>query len=196
MKKNLLTVLFLFLFLPIAIFASPFGLKKGMSLEEIEAVCDGNESVKVEDEVYLVKPLKSHPLFQYYAVYVNEKVGLYQIRAISDNITTNKYGTELQNAFNDLKDRIGKTYGRPKVINENRSDSYYQQDEYWFYTLHDGSRTLAAIWGENKELSDDLVSISLECKSNGGFYEGPGILVLYYYFNNASEVEDEQDSVF
>lgn len=194
MKKNLLTVLFLFL--PIAIFASPFGLEKGMSLEEIEAVCNGNESVKVEDEVYLVKPLKSHPLFQYYAVYVNEKVGLYQIRAISDNITTNKYGTELQNAFNDLKDRIGKTYGRPKVINENRSDSYYQQDEYWFYTLHDGSRTLAAIWGENKELSDDLVSIVLECKSNGGFYEGPGILVLYYYFNNASGVEDEQDSVF
>ena len=179
------------------IYAAPFGLKMGMTVEEIAEQCEEEPSY-FEDDIYFVKPIKKHPLFDYYAVYVNEKTGLYQIRAISSPITTNKFGTELKNAFNSLKDRIAKTYGKPKVTDKysNSSDSYHQQDEYWFYSLREGSRELSAVWGYDSALSDELESVALECTVLSGFDEGTGQLVLYYYFKNTSAVEDEQDEVF
>ncbi len=199
MKRFVL--IYVFVFLSIAIFASPFGLKMGMTIDEIAEQCEEYPSF-VKDEIYLVKPIKKHPLFSYYAVYVNEKTGLYQIRAISDSISCNKYGTEIKNAFTSVKDRIAKTYGKPKVNDryKNTADSYYQKDEYWFYSLREGSRELSAIWGEKTTLIDDLEYIALDCTADyiveDGYVDEKAHLVLYYYFNNASGVKDEHDSVF
>ena len=180
------------------IYAAPFCLKMGMTIEEIAEQCEEEPSF-VKDDIYLVKPKKKHPLFSYYAVYVNEKTGLYQIRAISDSVTCNKYGTEIQNAFNSVKDRIAKTYGKPRIKNKVDSaiSSFLQKDEYWFRTLKDGSRQLSAIWGEKTELADNLVSVALDCVADNDVYHYEDAhLVLYYYFNNANSVEDEQDEVF
>ena len=179
------------------IFAAPCGLKMGMSIEEIAEQCE-EEPAFVNDGVYLIRPVKSHPVFDYYAVYINEKTGLYQIRAISAPIASNKFGTELKNSFNNVKERIAKTYGKPKVNDryKNTADTYYQKDEYWFYSLREGSRELSAVWGYNSSLADNLDTVALECSVTSGFYEGTGQLILYYYFNNTSGVEDEQDSVF
>lgn len=179
------------------IFAAPFGLKMGMTIDEIGEQCEEEPSF-VKDDIYLIKPVKKHPLFEYYAVYVNEKTGLYQIRAISLPIVSNKFGTELKDAFNNVKDRIAKTYGKPKIIDRynNTANSYYQKDEYWFYALREGSRELSAVWGYNSSLADNLDTVALECSVTYGFYDGTGQLILYYYFNNISGVEDEQDSVF
>ena len=195
MKKILLVLIFAFL--PFMIFSAPFGFKMGMTIDEIAEQCE-EEPTFVKDDIYLVKPIKSHPLFSYYAVYVNDKTGLYQIRAISDSVTCNKYGTELQNAFNNVKDRIAKTYGKPKINNKVDSSisSYYQKDENWFYTLREGSRELSAVWGNNSSLADNLDTVALECVSVSGLYDGTGQLILYYYFSNAKSVEDEQDDVF
>lgn len=179
------------------VFGAPFGLKMGMTIDEISEQCEEELSF-VKDDIYLVKPIKKHPLFDYYAVYVNKKAGLYHIRAISAPITTNKYGTELKNAFNNVKDRIAKTYGQPEINNKVDSNisSYDQEDENWFYTLKEGSRELSAVWGYNSPLADNLDTVALECSFVNGFYDGTGQLVLYYYFNNADAVEDEQDEVF
>lgn len=196
MKKILLILLFSFL-LPLSIFAAPFGLKMGMTIEQIADECE-EEPQHVKDDIYMVIPKKRHPVFEYYAVYVNEKTGLYQIRAISEPISTNKYGTDLQNAFNNVKDRIAKTYGKPKIYDsvDKSISSFLQNDDYWFYTLREGSRELSAAWGKNTQLADNLETVALECVFVDGFYDGTGQLILYYYFNNYDSVEDDQDSVF
>ena len=118
--------------------------------------------------------------------------------ALSKVISTNKYGTELQNAFNKMKDRVSKSYGKPQIKDEIRNDilSSYKKDEYWFYTLTDGSRELSAIWGKDSPLADNLDFVALTCVPASGLYEGKGHLGLAYRFTNASSVEDEQDSVF
>lgn len=195
MKK--LSLFFILILLPIAVFAAPFGLEMGMTIEEIAEQCEG-EPEFLENDIYLIKPKKSHPVFSAYGVYVNQNVGLYQIRAISDEIKTNRYGTELQNAFNNVKDRISKTYGTPEIYDDvdRNISSHYQEDEYWFYTLREGSRELYATWGESEPLSDNLDLVALECSTTRGFDEGFGQLALYYYFSNVNSVEDEQDSVF
>ena len=179
------------------IYAAPFGLKMGMSIDKIAELCE-ESPVFIENDTYLIVPVKKHPVFTNYVVYVNNKTGLYQIRAFSDYITCNNYGTEIQNAFNIVKDRISKTYGNPRVINkvDPAISSFLQEDEYWFRTLREGSRQLSAIWGEKVELADGLVSVALDCVAESGYYDGRGHLVLYYYFSNAQSVEDEQDSVF
>ena len=178
------------------IYAAPFGLKMGMTIEEIAEQCEEEPSY-VKEDVYLVKPMKKHPLFTYYAVYVNEKTGLYQIRAISDSMSCNDYGTEIQNAFNSVKDRIAKVYGKPRIINKIASDSLWKDDKYWFQALKDGARQLSAIWGEKTTLADNLISVALDCTADtGAFSYDKAHLVLYYYFENANSVEDEQDEVF
>lgn len=194
--KKLFSIL-IFSLLSVAIFASPFGLKMGMSLEEIAEQCEEEPSF-VQDDAYLIKPIKRHPLFSYYAVYVNEKTGLYQIRAISDSVTCNKYGTEIQNAFNSLKDRIAKTYGKPRVVNTIDPSSIWKDDNnYWFQALKDGARQLSAVWGEKTELADGLTGVVLDCVADNNIYHyDDAHLVLYYYFNNTAAVEDEQDEVF
>ena len=185
MKRIFISLLYVFF--PIMIFAAPFGLKMGMSIEEIAEQCE-EEPAFVNDGVYLIRPVKSHPVFDYYAVYINEKTGLYQIRAISAPIASNKFGTELKNSFNNVKERIAKTYGKPKVNDryKNTADTYYQKDEYWFYSLREGSRELSAVWGYNSSLADNLDTVALECSVTSGFYEGTGQLILYYYFNKSA----------
>ena len=112
MKRFCLYMILALCFFPV--FAAPFGLKMGMTIDEIEKQCE-EEPKLIKDDIYLIKPIKKHPLFSYYAVYVNEKTGLYQIRAVSDSVTCNKYGTEIQNEFYSVKDRIAKSYGKPKL---------------------------------------------------------------------------------
>ena len=196
MKKLFLVLLFGFVLT--IIYAAPFGLKMGMTLDEIAEQCE-EEPFFVKDDIYLVKPIKRHPLFSYYAVYVSEKTGLYQIRAISESVTCNDYGTEIQNEFNGVKDRIAKTYGKPRIINKVDSSlsDYMKQDRNWFYNLRNGARQLSAIWGEKIELADNLSSVVLDCVAdNKVFHYEDAHLVLYYYFRNAHSVEDEQDDVF
>lgn len=178
-------------------YAVPFGLKMGMTIGEIAQQCEDEPSF-LQDDIYLVTPIKKHPLFTYYAVYVNEGTGLYQIRAVSDSIECNQYGTELQNAFNNLKDRIGKTYGKPKINNrvDPKLSEFEQEDSYWFMTLKKGPRVLKAIWSEKTSLPDDLYEIGLKCVADSGYLNSKSHLHLYYIFNNALSVEDEQDSVF
>ena len=194
--KKLFLVSF-FIIISTFLYAAPFGLKMGMTIEEIAEQCE-EEPYFEKDDVYIIKPIKSHPLFSYYRVYVNKKTGLYQICAFSDSIKCNQYGTELQNAFSNLKDRIGKTYGKPQIVNkiDPNLSNFLKADKYWFQTLKDGSRELYAIWGEKTNLSDNLYKVELECLADSDYLSEEGCLVLYYYFNNASSVEDEQDSVF
>lgn len=169
----------------------------GMTLEEITEQCKEVPEY-LEDDIYLIKPIKNHPAFSFYAVFVSEKVGLYHIRAISDEIKTNKYGTELQDAFNNVKDRISKTYGKPKLYNDIDSSilDFYKKDEFWFQTLQEGARELSAVWGKSAPLTDDLDFVALQCSATDNHLKEIGQLVLYYYFSNANSVEDEQDSVF
>ena len=127
------TLLVLTAILSFCVYAAPFGLKMGMTIDEIAEQCE-EEPSHLKGDAYIIEPVKKHPLFKYYGVYVNKENGLYQIRAMSDEIKCNKYGAEIKNAFSNMKDRIAKTYGRPKVTDkvDMALSSIYQKDDYWF----------------------------------------------------------------
>ena len=195
MKKILVILLFSFL-LPLSIFAAPFGLKMGMTIDEITEACDGAEPKHIENDCYYVFPVKKHPLFKHYVAFVDSDKGLYCIKAVSDDIQTNNYGSEIQNAFAEIKERVSKTYGKPRMIDEIASDSLWKEDKYWVSALADGARTYACIWesSSKNKLKDDLIDVSIYASAQR--FPQIGWNILEYDFNNIQAVKDAQDDVF
>lgn len=195
MKKILLILLISFL-LPLSIFAAPFGLKMGMTLDEITEACSGSKPIYVENDCYYVFPVKKHPLFKHYIAFVDNEKGLYCLKAISDDIQTNDYGTEIQNAFAEIKERVSKTYGRPRMIDEIASDSLWKDAKYWVDALVDGARTYACIWESSakNKLKDDLIDVSIYASAQR--VPQIGWIILEYDFSNMQAVNDAQDDVF
>ena len=113
MKK--LFLLLILLSAPILLFSAPFGLSMGMTLDDLTEACDGADLEHIEDDCYYVFPVKKHPLFKHYLAFVDD-----------DEISTNDYGTEIQNAFSEIKERISKTYGHPRMIDEIASDTLWK----------------------------------------------------------------------
>ena len=190
--KKMLFLLIMAIF-PALAMASPFGLKMGMTIKEIAKECEGKPEF-IKNDAYMIKPKKSHPSFEHYIVFVDKNKGLYQIKAISPSISTNDYGTELQSSFNATKDRVAKRYGEPTIRDEIDQNSVFQDGNYWMYTLKGGARTLAAIWGKGEKLADNLDTVILECAASD-ISSHHGFLILYYFFKNSDNIEDEQDSV-
>lgn len=191
MKKKILLVVVLALVSGL-LFAAPFGLRMGMDLGEIASACDGRYPERFDNDCYRIYPKKSHPLFRYYYVYVDESKGLYRIEAKSDDIKSNNYGKELQDSFNEIKNRISKTYGLPVVIERIDNSSIWRDDSYWLIAVEEGARSLYASW--NEDLKDDLKSIYIYVSAKG--YQEKGWVNLEYRFTNADAVEDSQDDVF
>ena len=193
MDKKLLLVA-LFFTIPLSLFASPFGLKMGMTLEQITEVCGRTRPEHYENDSYFIEPINKHPLFKYYLVYIDKEIGLYYIKALTDEISSNDYGEEIKSAFENIKDRISKNYGKPKVIDELARDTLWNEEKYWLNALQEGSRTLAAAWGVEKPIDkDDIEFIGITARYSS--YK-KGIILLEYQFKNYSEIEDSQDSVF
>lgn len=194
MKK--IAIFFVLIILPFYFFAAPFGLKMGMTLDEVTEACGGTKPVHIEDNCYQIYPTKTHPLFKQYAAFVDSERGLYCIKAVSEEISTNDYGTEIKNAFSEIENRIAKTYGKSRKIDELSDDYYAKSEQYWVSQLSKGARTYAAIWESTSksQLKDDLDSVVIY--ANAKIFPQTGWIILEYDFNNMQAVEDAQDDVF
>lgn len=198
MKKKYFFILFLCLFSSANLAAGPFGLEKGMSLEEINEACGRTIPRRIaNDDRYYISPLKSHSVFSEYIAWIDDEEGLYYIRAISDPIYTSKFGTELQNEFHSFRKRLEKIYGKSELEDEMiTDDSIYDSDDSWLYALEKGYRRLEALWLANPKygpFKDDIIEIYLW--TNAEAYSNNGYLLLDYKFLNALEVEANEDEV-
>ncbi|MBR5916299.1 MAG: hypothetical protein IKZ57_07630 [Spirochaetia bacterium] len=182
-------------------FAGPFGLEMGMNLDDITKACGGVRPERLEnDDRYWISPTKNHPDFEYYLVWVDETKGLYCIRAISTEIKTSRYGTELKSFFHEMTERLSKTYGKPTIFDEIKKDVYdfYKKDEWWMTTLSEGSRVLESVWEKESrtaKMSKDLDYVDLYAKARKYSFD-KGYLVLEYGFINSEDIKKSQDDVF
>ena len=70
----LLAVLFL---MATMLFAGPFGLEMGMTLDEIKAKCGSSKVKCIEGDVYDIRPPKPSEFFSLYCAFVDDAFGLY-----------------------------------------------------------------------------------------------------------------------
>ena len=197
MKKIIFPIL-MFTFIVSTAFAGPFGLSKGMSVGEISKLSEkGGEPARIsDDDRYLFIPKKKHELFKTYVAFIDEEKGLYGIRAISEDIKTTKYGTELKSAFNSMMERLSKIYGTPKITNKIDPNYYLKKDEYWLTALREGARELSATWEKGEKgtnLPEEMGIVSIYVKANQFFDNG--VVIIEYDFSNYSEIQEKQDDV-
>ncbi len=197
MKKTL--ILFIFSLIPFSIFAGPFGLTMGMSMSDITKVCGGNRPEHIDnDDRYFIIPEKNHSTFKIYIAWIDDEYGLYRIRGISETVSTDKYGREVQNMFYNFEERVEAIYGKALISDKliDKSSINSNEDD-WSYSLREGERELRAMWSmkiTGKKLKDNITYVDLYVapNSNSGYYF---VLIIDYEFENIYKVEQKEDSV-
>jgi len=189
---------FTFLFLSLCAFSAPFGLKMGMTAEEVENVCDMRKVQFEDDDWFYFFPVKKHSLFETYIARIDKKFGLYYVRAIGYEIETDGYGTSLKNALDEIKDKLAKSYGEPKFTDEldpNYSDwSSYDSDFEWFSSVIDGHRVYEYVWDNQANLPKDILKIDMFIHVESSPRRGR--IVLDYELANHKDIQEEEDTFF
>jgi hypothetical protein len=176
-------------------FCGPFGIDFGMSLEQIRRVSK-TEPENIETDWYIITPPRTNDLFETYLVQIHATYGVYFIRAVSKDISTNRQGTTLRNQFNNLVSSIERTYGKYTLEDFSVFGSYWgdKPDDYMFALSRD-ERVLEAYWDEaaGSKLPAELALIIVVA---GGRSSSIGYLEINYYSIYDEKVEEEQNSVF
>ena len=147
MKKSLLIALLMMI--PIMLFAGPFGMEFGWTLEELENSGAEVEFIDGEGRITscTVSPTKPHPDFDLYSVYIDSEYGIYMIRPVS-TVFTSEYG--LMDLYNRLKVQLSSVYGEPVELDEVNPESTWSNSRDLIKSIYYGDRILMSMWYPEK----------------------------------------------
>lgn len=174
-------------------FGGPFGLKMGMSLSEVAEACGGETPEYITDDRYLIHPVKTHPLFESYVVWVDNSEGLYYVKATSDIIKTNDYGTSVKNKFSNLTSSLKKKYGICSYVDEVAPDSIYKDEQDWMRSIFQGARKYQAWFFPlilNSEKFSDIDTIMVEV---GALNTLNAYITIEYWLSNKDSIQNKID---
>ena len=159
------------------LFAGPFGLEMGMTLEEIREKCGSSKVKCIDGDVYDIRPPKSSELFPIYYASIDDAFGLYCIKVFS---SFRSYSDCLL-LFNDLAKRFEAYYGKsqntkkvkdiPPVYITFSPDTIIQYQWELPQCKKLGKEKIASVIFSIEEITQDQ-----------------GCVMLSYKFNNAKEV--------
>lgn len=167
----------------------PFGLKMGLSIEEVKKIIPGLSKTEQSEWIYKADSVPTpHPDFDFYVLNFSEKTGLCKISAIGKDIKSGDSGAEVKSDFNSLDESLSKKYGKGKKYDF--TSSKYESPEYWMMYLLKKNRTLAKFWDKEtgSTLLNNLEAIELQAKASD---MSTGYLVLSYDFENISDCVTE-----
>lgn len=157
MKKIL--VVALLLTISAVLFAGPFGIEFGWTLEQLEGFGAHAEYISTQGNVksYFVEPNAPHANLYLYVVFIDDEYGLYLIRAVSP-----AYNSEysVRTIFNRLKGQLSSVYGAPEEIDEISLGSDWKGSQNFIKSMLYGDRALSAAWSFSQE-RDGLKDIFL-----------------------------------
>lgn len=163
--------------------AGPFGVSKGMSLEELKT--QGAFVATNQQFVYRAETIKNgHPDFEAYTAVLTPNQGLCKIQATGNDIETSGFGTELKSKYQSLIGAMSEKYGAPSNnFDFLRNGSLWTEPQYWMMGLLKKDRTLTAFWrkSEKNNLPDSLHTIMIETIALSG---SKGYMRLAYEFDN------------
>ena len=178
-----------------------FGLKKGMTLDEIKELDFGRiEQNEDEPIAFFVEQPKKPQGTKYVIFVVIPEMGLMKVRFYW-TIEVNSYGDELKRKFDDLQSVLSKKYGKGEKVDYLKSDSIWKDPKYYMKTLERNEREL--YWystdiPDPNELELEAVVIETGVNSNlflpRGLYEG--FIYLNYEFRGFSDYWYREDSQF
>ena len=187
MKKTLLIALLMMI--SAMLFAGPFGMEFGWSLEELENSGAYVEYMNTQQNIkaYLVEPPKPHSELPLYLVFIDDEYGIYMIRAISD-ICYSEYS--IRTSYDMLKSQLTSVYGEPEEVDEITWNSDWDGSVNFIRSILYGDRTLIAAWFPPYE-EDGAGDIYLGVMAND---ETAAVVYLEYYSWDYDAVEAKFNS--
>ncbi len=168
--------------------ATPFGLRQGMSAEEL-----GAQAAYVGGGMYrLTSVPRPHPDVEFYVAQVSPRTGLCYVKGVGKAVRTSGYGTELQSRFADMRDEVSASFGRYRTVDMLLSDSIWDGAGNWMAGLADRQRLLFAHWAKETRatLGPHLTSVFVGATAKTS---ESGHVVVEYYFDNEPDCQQEID---
>jgi len=170
--------------------AGPFGLSMGMQKSQIE----GLESTGTPFTYETSSVPTPSSQFETYVMQIGDKNGLCVVKAISQTISTNRYGVALKERFSSLKEALSNKYGSHKTQDFLMSGSIWDEPEDFMTGLTKNERYLRAYWDaeEKSDLTDNLKAIVLVA---AGLGSEKGAVYIQYEFENSEECDQEREAL-
>ena len=166
--------------------SGPFGLAKGLRKEDLPGQLQEIKPCFFQTD----KLPKTHSASTHYFVQITPVQGLSWVKSIGNTIQTNPYGIELRTAFEDMRGKLEKIYGKSESIDYLMYESIWNEPRDWMQAIQNGERKLAAIW-ENKgntKLPSSLENVFLYVAANDAY---SGWIAIEYTFDNYPASEQE-----
>lgn len=181
--KRKLQIAALFVLLSLMCYGAPFGLKMGMSIDQIDP-----DAIEAKPGIYIVtKVPKPHSAFDRYVVRVGPETGLFWIKALGGNLDTDSFGIDLRFQFYKMKEKLEKVYGECVIRDELFHGSIWNDPNDFMMSLLKGERILACLWDQPKG-EDDIESLTLLAKA---LKTDIGYIAIEYSLKNMKEGESE-----
>lgn len=164
----------------------PFGLEMGVKKDEYPCpLQELKPGWYKADEVP-----KPHSAFEYHVLQFSPCSGLSWIKAVGKTITTNDFGTSLQNAFDEMKEKLSKKYGESESFSFLMEGSIWHEPQDWMQGLLNEDRTLAARWkaSSQKQLPNQLSCVFLVAEAAD---TSSGYVAVEYEFENHQIAREE-----
>lgn len=170
----------------------PLGFAAGLSKDEIEAMTGVTLSLIDEKQsLYgIEKSPKPNSSFVQFALVVSPTAGLCQIRAISKDIHTSRFGYELKSSFDEMKGALTEVYGKPVVMDTLIAGSIWREPKEWMMSLRQKERYLSVAWTATSAspLKYNLSEIEMDARATSS---DEGYYMLQYTFNNWNVCQSE-----
>ena len=180
-----------------------FGLKKGMTLEEIKELDFGRIEQNEDSPIaFLVVQPKKPQGTKYMYFLVIPEMGLMKVRFVWI-IEANPYGDELKRKFNELESILSEKYGKGDRIDFLKPDAVWDQSRDYMESLENSERELAwhfTGFSDSNKWELETVGILAGVNKNPmlvltkGLYEG--FIYLDYEFQGWSDYLNRQNSQF
>lgn len=165
---------------------TPFGLRQGMSAEEL-----GAKAAHIGGGMYKLTSVPlPHPDLEFYVAQVSPRSGLCYVKGVGKQVRTNGYGAELQSRFESMRSEISASLGHPRTVDLLLSDSMWEGPPNWMAGLAERERLLFAQWTKETRatLGPHLTNVFVGAKAKDS---ASGYLVVEYYFDNEPDCQDE-----
>lgn len=175
--------------------SGPFGFDIGMTYDEVKAACNGEEPQHIGDDRYYVKPIKSHPSFDRYIVWISPKYGLYYIKGIGSFISTNDNGKNIKSKYSTLLYTLEKKYGKyfgVDFVNENYK---WNEDSNWLEKLKNNEKTYHSYFYPAFENFDGLYSVIVGIDTTDKYTITDAYIFIEYEFLNRKPADELIDDV-
>lgn len=155
----------------------PFGLSKGMTLDQIDETAQ-----QIDHGVYTTQNVPhTHSSFKRYALIIGPTTGLCKVKAVSKSIATNSSGDQLRTKYESMRSRLDKIYGQGETTDSIEPESMWKDPEQFMMGLVEKDRVLATVWKINNgsQFKDEIEFVFLKAlptRSDNGF------LMLEYEF--------------